>query len=191
MRRWFNTAVSEWWLEVQRFFSAENWENHLDGIEEGFVNAFNNAIAQVRQIWNEFANWINNALSFEFEGFNRSFEMFGTTYEVGIPSFNIDLGRLPTYSTGGFPEDGLFFANKDEIIGEFPGGKSTVVNNYQIQDGIEEAAYRGMARALTQHQGNGGNVTVILQGDANELFKVVQNKANNYAMQTGQSPFLI
>ena len=48
-----------------------------------------------------------------------------------------------------------------------------------------------MARALTQYQGNGGNVTVVLQGDADGLFKVVQNKANNYAIQTGQSPFLI
>lgn len=191
MRRWFSTTVTNWWTEIENTFSAENWERHLTGIEEGFETAFNNAVTSMRAIWNNFATWINNALTFDFEGFNRSFEVFGTTYEIGIPSFTVDLGKLPMYKAGGFPEDGLFFANHDELIGEFPNGKTAVANSYQIQEGIEEASYRGMARALTQYQGNGGNVTVVLQGDADGLFKVVQNKANNYAIQTGQSPFLI
>lgn len=58
----------------------------------------------------------------------------------------IGLGDLPKYSTGGFPENGLFMANSNELVGKF-GGKSAVVNNYQIEGGIEEATYRGFMRA--------------------------------------------
>ena len=58
----------------------------------------------------------------------------------------IGLGDLPKYSTGGFPENGLFMANSNELVGKF-GGKNAVVNNYQIEGGIEEATYRGFVRA--------------------------------------------
>ena len=58
----------------------------------------------------------------------------------------IGLGDLPKYSTGGFPENGLFMANSNELVGKF-GGKNAVVNNYQIEGGIEEATYRGFMRA--------------------------------------------
>lgn len=95
------------------------------------------------------------------------------------------------FATGGFPEDGLFFANHNELVGQFSNGKTAVANNEQITEGIEHASYRGMARALAEYQGSGGNVTVVLQGDADNLFRVVQNKANNYARQTGLSPFNI
>lgn len=191
MRRWFSTTVTNWWTEIENTFSAANWERHLTGIEEGFETAFNNAVTSMRAIWNNFASWINNALTFDFEGFNRSFEVFGTTYEVGIPSFTVDLGRLPMYKAGGFPEDGLFFANHDELIGEFPNGKTAVANNGQIVEGIKEGVYDAVTSAIMATSGNGGNITIALQGDADGLFKVVQNKANNYAIQTGQSPFLI
>ena len=95
------------------------------------------------------------------------------------------------YKTGGFPEDGLFFANHNELVGKFNNGKTAVANSYQIEAGIEQASYRGMARALAEHQGNGGNVTVVLQGEADNLFKVVQSKANNYTMQTGKPAFIV
>lgn len=98
-------------------------------------------------------------------------------------------GGSRVFATGGFPEDGFFFANHSELVGKFDNGRTAVANNIQIQQGIEQASYRGMARALAQHQGNGGTVTVVLQGDADGLFKVVQNKANNYTMQTGQPAF--
>ena len=58
----------------------------------------------------------------------------------------IGLGDLPKYSTGGYPENGLFMANSNELVGKF-GGKNAVVNNYQIEGGIEEATYRGFMRA--------------------------------------------
>ena len=63
-----------------------------------------------------------------------------------IPEVNI-----PRFAAGGFPEDGLFFANHSELVGKFSNGKTAVANNEQIIAGIEEAAYRGFVRANSQN----------------------------------------
>lgn len=51
------------------------------------------------------------------------------------------------YATGGFPEDGLFFANHNELVGRFSNGRTAVANNQQITDGIAQATYQAMMRA--------------------------------------------
>lgn len=68
-------------------------------------------------------------------------------YKTGIGA--ISLSDLPKYSVGGFPEDGLFMANSSELVGKFD-GKNAVVNNYQIESGIEKAVYNGYMRAHAQ-----------------------------------------
>ena len=98
---------------------------------------------------------------------------------------------IGAYATGGFPEDGLFFANHGELVGKFSNGKTAVANNEQIVSGIKAGVYDAVSSAILDTSGNGGNVTVVLQGDADGLFRVVQNKANNYARQTGQPAFII
>lgn len=129
--------------------------------------------------------------------------------ELNLPSFNIGLELNQTktgewslkektrkkllpksYSVGGFPEDGLFFANHSELVGQFSNGKTAVANNAQITAGIEEAAYRGMIRALSESEGNEKNVTFEVQSDPNKIFKVVQKEAKEYTMKTGKSAFL-
>lgn len=88
---------------------------------------------------------------------------------------------IPAYATGGFPEDGLFFANHSELVGKFSDGKTAVANNQQITDGIEEAAYRGYMRALATQGSNstGGTqrieIPVIIDGK--EITRIV-NKNN-------------
>lgn len=88
---------------------------------------------------------------------------------------------IPGYATGGFPEDGLFFANHSELVGKFSDGKTAVANNQQITDGIEEAAYRGYMRALATQGSNstGGTqrieIPVIIDGK--EITRIV-NKNN-------------
>ena len=184
---WFSgTAVANWWKEVTKNFSSDKWVSALSGIKTGFEKAFNNAISAIKTIWNKFADSLNAKLSFTIEAFNNPF-----TGQKMWNDINVNLGKIPKFATGGFPEDGLFYANHNELVGKFSNGKTAVANNDQITSGIEQASYRGMARALAEHSGNGGNVTVVLQGDADGLFRVVQNKANNYARQTGQPAFII
>jgi hypothetical protein len=70
---------------------------------------------------------------------------------------------IKKFAVGGFPEDGLFMANHNELVGQFAGGKTAVANNLQIQAGIEEAAYRGYARAIIEFgesQSSSDNIVV-------------------------------
>lgn len=60
--------------------------------------------------------------------------------------FNL-LKKAGVLATGGFPEDGLFFANHSELVGKFSNGKTAVANNQQITDGIAQATYQAMMRA--------------------------------------------
>lgn len=74
---------------------------------------------------------------------------YAKAYKSGIGEISLS-DLVPTYSVGGFPEDGLFFANHDELVGKFSNGRTSVANNEQITDGIEEAAYRGFVRAMSE-----------------------------------------
>ena len=140
---WNNSAMGKWFEnDVKPWFSEKNWT--WDGIKEGLGSSFNNAIEGIKSIWNGFAEWINSILKFEIP-------------EVDLPivgkvgGFTIDLGHLPTFADGGFPEDGLFMANHGELVGQFSDGRTAVANNDQIIAGIEEAAYRGFSRAYAEN----------------------------------------
>lgn len=187
LKNWFEgTAVNEWWSKFKENFKAEKWTNALSGIKDGFEKAFTNAINAIKTIWNKFADSLNAKLTFTIEAFKNPF-----TGQQIWSDITVNLGKIPKFQTGGFPEDGLFFANHNELVGKFSNGRTAVANNEQITQGIEQASYRGMARALAEYQGNGGTVNVVLQGDADNLFRVVQSKADNYTMQTGRPAFII
>ena len=75
---------------------------------------------------------------------------YAKAYKNGIGRINLS-DLIPAYSVGGFPEDGLFMANHNELVGQFSDGRTAVANNTDIQKGIEEAAYRGFARANAEN----------------------------------------
>ena len=58
---------------------------------------------------------------------------------------------MPTYATGGFPEDGWSRANQGEIMGKFDNGKSVVANNEQITAGIASGVRQAVDDALTPY----------------------------------------
>lgn len=60
---------------------------------------------------------------------------------------------IPAYATGGFVEDGLFYANHNELIGSF-NGRTVVANNDQITEGIREAVASAMIPYLSQIEQN-------------------------------------
>lgn len=75
---------------------------------------------------------------------------YAKAYKNGIGKVNLS-DLIPAYEVGGFPEDGLFFANHNELVGQFSNGQTAVANNSDIQKGIEEAAYRGFVRASAEN----------------------------------------
>lgn len=59
---------------------------------------------------------------------------------------------LPSFQTGGFPEDGLFMANHNELVGRFSNGRTAVANNEQITKGIAQAVYNANREVVTVMQ---------------------------------------
>ena len=91
------------------------------------------------------------------------------------------------YATGGFPEDGWFRATKGEYLGKFDDGTSYVATNKQIQNGIatgvEDAAYRGMLRAISQGNSQSSEQTIIVQSVLDG--KVIAQSTNRYNARSG------
>ena len=98
-----------------------------------------------------------------------------------------------SFATGGFPEEGPFMMNRGEIAGKFSNGKSVVANNKQITDGIAQAVgpavYSAVVEAMNASGGKGGNVRVVLEGDAKKVFRIVKTEADNYTASTGKPAF--
>lgn len=98
---------------------------------------------------------------------------------------------IPTFAQGGFPNAGQLFIAREagpEMVGTM-GGRTTVANNDQIVAGISSGVYNAVVSAMAHVGGNGSNVTVVLEGDAKGLFKVVQKEGKNYEITTGLPVF--
>lgn len=132
---WKTTGVYRWYEDnVKPWFSKEKW--NFSGIANGLKEAWNSAIESIKSIWNKFANYLNANLTFTINPIVVSGQ---TIFSGGT----LDLGYVPTFATGGFPEDGWFRASQGEILGKFDNGQSVVANNNQITDGISAAVQRG------------------------------------------------
>lgn len=84
-----------------------------------------------------------------------------------------DIGNIWQFSSGGFPkEDGLFYANHNELVGRFSNGKTAVANNDEITNGIYMAVKEAMQDA---NIGNG--VAIYLDGKI--IAQNVENRLNN------------
>lgn len=207
---WRNTAIVNWWSnDVRPWFTKEKWENLADGIKKGIqgkwddivdwwdskpsLHAISVAIEdfadKLRNMWYNFKDWWDNlGLSFP---------------HIKMPHFNIDgeLSLVPPqvpkisvdwYANGGFPNKGqLFVANEvaPEMVGTMD-GRTAVANQQEITQGIANAVYPAVYNAVVAAMSEANNnVNITLQGDADKLFTMVQDKANNYTNMTGQAAF--
>lgn len=160
------------------------------------VNKFTPRVdtSKATQDANTLATKIKNALGglkFKFEATSNIKDKISSIFKNGLKAI-FDFGQIKAYATGGFPEDGLFFANSNELVGRFDNGRTAVANNAQITAGIEEAAYRGMVRALSQTSGsqNGASrFTILLDGKT--VYDNVLERMNADLKSGGVVPFSI
>ena len=130
---WSGIGFAKWWNNVKSYFTTEKWT--WSGIKDGLSNAWNNAIAAVKQIWNRFANWINDKLNF-------SWDPVVVLGKELVPGGSVNLGRIPTFETGGYVPSRytMFMAGENgvpEIAGTV-GGKTAVAGGVEIT-GIKDA----------------------------------------------------
>ena len=184
---WNDTAISQWWKnDVEPNFTKKKWEDTMKGVKEAFESTWDAAISSIKGIWNKFATWLNEKLTWTID----PVVIMGQTVFSGA---TINLGKIPTFQTGGFPEDGLFMANHSELVGQFNNGKTAVANNEQITKGIAEAVYpavyNAVSSAMRNNAGNNNPVIKVFVGDR-ELTDIAIDGINE-RYRTGGSPLLI
>jgi len=68
------------------------------------------------------------------------------------------------FATGGFPENGVFYANSNELVGKFTNGKTAVANNSQIVEGIQQGVYLAVMRAMQNAPTGSQQSVIVLDG---------------------------
>lgn len=177
---WYNTAVKS-------MFSKANWI--FPGITDGLKQAFDNAISTIKNVWNNFAKWLNEKLTFSWNDVTIG----------GVKLLNagkIDLGKIPTFSNGGFVSADMFFANENgvpELVGTV-GGRTAVASGTEIT-GISDAVYDTGATQASLLSTAVGLLQIIADkefgGSADDIFNSVRRSAQNYTNRTGSPAFPI
>ena len=149
---------------ISRALSANNWT--FSGVAEGLKKTFESAKDAIAGVWNSIADKLNG-----------EFDVAGHSFHINLPKF----------AGGGFPEDGLFMANHNELVGEFSNGKTAVANNEQIISGIERGVYSAVSAAMSN---NGGSSyisnEIIVDGEviARSITKAQEKRNRRYSPQT-------
>jgi hypothetical protein len=207
---WGNTAIVGWWNNhVSPWFTADKWRDMANGIMQGLQNtwysvlnwwdskpelhrisvAIEDFFGYIRDSWYDLKDWWSD-LSLRFPHIKMphfSIEGEFSLMPPEVPHIGVDF-----YANGGFPNKGqLFVANEvaPEMVGTMD-GRTAVANQQEITTGIANAVYPAVYNAVRAAMAeSSNNINVTLQGDAENLFTMVQDKANNYTAMTGLSPF--
>lgn len=178
-----------WKTTVSKYFDKEKWL--FSGIKEGLSEAWSSAVESIKGIWNNFASWLNNKLTINID--TNSFIGKGISQLLGTNQ--IKLGSIPMFATGGFPESGQLFVAREngipEMVGSM-GGRTAVANNNQISQGIADAVYPAVYKAITdaaRGKGNAQASDVVVQIEAKEVFRAIRKEVQNYFNMNGCSPF--
>lgn len=197
MTDWFsNTAVVKFFEnDVKPWFSKEKWD--FSGVKDGLESAFNNAIDGIKGIWNSFAGWINKALKLEFDGFSKEFNVLGEKIKIGIPEFNVTLGKLPTFKMGGYVPKSYttFIAGENgvpEMLGTV-GGKTAVAGGAEItgiKDAIIQTSQQEIALLRQQNQLLQGILEKEYGISKNDIGHAAQDYSIEYFRRTGKSAYV-
>lgn len=207
---WSGTGIYNWWNNhVAPYFTADRWNDMASGIMQGLKTEWYNVLdwwdskpelhrisvaiedffSYVRDLWYDLKDWWSD-LSLRFPHIKMphfSIEGEFSLMPPEVPHIGVDF-----YANGGFPNKGqLFVANEvaPEMVGTMD-GRTAVANQQEITTGIANAVYPAVYNAVRAAMAeSSNNVNVTLQGDAENLFTMVQDKANNYTAMTGLSPF--
>lgn len=150
---------------IKTGLTKEKWT--FQGVADGLGETFRRAKDAIKKEWNQIAETLNGE------------------HEVGGSKVKID---LPKFARGGFPEDGLFYANHSELVGKFSNGKNAVANNAQIIEGIANGVYQATVRANAQNNGNSKYIsnTIVVDGEviARTVTKAQERQNFRYSPST-------
>ncbi len=215
IEEWWNEKIAPWFT-IEKWRNIAN--NARTGIENRF-NEWKENFKPIEDWWNDkITPWFTkekwhqlgqdaiSTIQNAFSNFNFKIKMPHFKWESGgiqAPDWAkkvLETLNLPTslpklnvswYANGGLPDVGELFVAREagpELVGTM-NGHSAVANNDQIIEGIKQGVYEAVMSAMSQQKGGTSRVEIV--ADKQGIFKVVQSGAEEYAMQTGESPFPI
>ena len=148
----------------------ENVKNAIIGIFQNLGSAISNIISSIVSKIQGLISSIRNAFS--------SIGSIGGMFGFGVPK----------YASGGIPEDGIFMANHNELVGQCSNGKTAVANNQEITAGIASAVYGAFMAALEDTSSGGGQKTeFVFNLNGREFARAIYNDQNAVQREHGVS----
>lgn len=158
-RTFWNSSLNAWWnANVTPWFAVAKWTALGNNMKNGLYYGFKGIVQMIGSVMNGMIDVFNAGLSRIKNAMNSLISDYNSVAgELGVsklPHVNvatISKVNIPKYEVGGFPEDGLFFANHNEMVGQFSNGKTAVANNEQIVAGIREGVKAAVVEALAPY----------------------------------------
>lgn len=184
---WQNVGGAEWWKSVQELFTEDKW--NFPGIKNGFEKAWNNAVAMVKNIWSDFADWLNRKLNFSWDAVNIAGK------EI-IPAGSIDLGKIPKFENGGYvPKSfSMFMAGengKPELMFT-KGGKTGVAPPNEITgiiSAIVDSTQQEMEMLRQQNELLRGILNKEVGISTDDIGESARKYAHEYYRRTGEPAY--
>ncbi len=185
---WEDIGFSKWWDDVSSHFTKEAWT--WDGIEQGLTQAWNNAVAGIKKIWNGLADWLNDKLNFSWDGIDIAGK------EI-IPSGEINLGKIPKFENGGYVPTrfSMFMAGengKPELMFT-KGGRTAVAPTSEIT-GIISAIVNSTQQEMEMLRQQNELLRGILNKEygisTDDIGKSARQYAHEYYRRTGEPAYL-
>lgn len=141
-------AINNWDINAKRGTPSKGLMQVIDPTFRAYAMApynqnvydpLSNMIASIRYTVSRYGSLYNGWTARGYKG-----------YASGIGKIKVD-DLFPKYEVGGFPEDGLFMANHNELVGQFSNGRTAVANDYQIENGIRSAVKEAVSEILTPY----------------------------------------
>lgn len=189
----WNTNINNWFTNnVSTWFTKEKWEPFGTNMKDGIYSGFKGIVKEVGDLVNGMIDLFNTGLSRIAESMNDLISDYNEAAKemqedtISHVSFRaIAHVDIPKYSVGGFPEDGLFFANHNEMVGRFSNGQTAVANNEQIvagiASGVKEAVTEVLAPYLSQIADNTretANKDTSISLDGRELVSAINSRVS-------------
>lgn len=169
---WRGTGFYKWWNEdVTPWFEKDKWS--FKGIKQGFESAWTAAVEAVKEVWNKFAGWLNEKLTWTIPPISFAGK---TVHEGGT----INLGKIPMLANGAVIRGGDPFM---AVLGDHPRGQTNIETPLPTM-------VQAFKQALAESGGmGGGEYTFIAQLNGKPIFEEVVSRNDMFKKATGHSRF--
>ena len=185
------SGIRDIWDKATGFFKGI-WSGIKDGAKSplnGLLGFFEGVANKVIDAWNAIIDSLNK-IKIEIP---KGIPKIGGT-KLGFNLEKSEHVTIKRFKLGGFPEDGLFYANHNELVGQFTNGRTAVVNNGQIVKGIAEGigptVYAAVKQAMREQGTNSSEKVLVVDKNYKQIATGIVNEINSMTRSRGNSPLV-